>query len=175
MNELEHLRYPTGRFEWGRIFTFDEAQAAISKIEVFPALFRKEVEKMTPQGLDTPYREGGWTGRQVIHHVADSHLNGYPRFKMAVTEDTPTIKPYLEQLWAPLEDVKTVPVEVSVQLIEGLHQRWVAFLKSLKREDFDRAIIHPEHGRRIPLTELTCCYAWHGLHHLGHLKIINGF
>src|SRR5262249_755535 len=118
--------------------------------------------------LDTPYREGGWTVRQVVHHVPDSHMNAYVRWRLALTEKEPTIKPYAEAEWAKLEDASQAPVEVSLQLMESLHERWVRLVKSLKTEDFSRTLRHPDHGVRT-LDWMLFLYSWHGKHHIAHI------
>lgn len=174
MNELDHLKYPIGKFEWGHSHSHESVAKGIQSIETLPSLLLEQVERMNDRHLSTSYRPGGWTGRQVIHHLADSHINGYIRFKLALTEQTPIIKPYIESLWALTPEVKDVPVEYSMQILNGLHRRWASLLKKMNKEDFDKKIIHPEHGRVIPLSELTVSYGWHGMHHIAHLKLITG-
>ena len=127
---------------------------------------------MNQQQLDTPYREGGWTVRQVIHHLFDSHSNAYTRFKLALTEDTPAIKPYNEKAWAELGDVKTTDPKVSVTLLVNLHKRWANLLKSMSAEDFNRRYFHPEHNHAFALKEILAMYAWHGDHHYEHINLV---
>jgi len=130
---------------------------------------RAAVTELTPAQLDTPYRDGGWTVRQVVHHVPDSHLNAYTRMKLALTEDEPVIKPYDEARWAELADVPATPIETSLTLLECLHRRWVLLLRSLGPKELSRRFRHPEHNRSIDLDEMLALYAWHGRHHVAHI------
>ncbi|HLP15776.1 MAG TPA: putative metal-dependent hydrolase, partial [Bacteroidota bacterium] len=157
-------RYPIGKFEPPAEYTAAGRRIFIDQIYEMPLLLRKALEGLTDEQLDTPYRDGGWSLRQVVHHLADSHLNAYMRFKLAVTEDTPTIRPYDEKAWAGLEDSLRADVEVSLVLLRSLHQRWVIFLKSLSDEQFSRTYVHPENGPGI-VDRLLALYAWHGRHH----------
>jgi uncharacterized damage-inducible protein DinB len=129
---------------------------------------RAAVARLTDEQLDTPYRDGGWTVRQVVHHVPESHLNSYVRFKLALTEHEPTIKPYFEDRWAELEDARTAPIELSLNLLDAVHGRWVWFLRSLKPTDFERAFQHPDLGK-VTLDKNVALYAWHGRHHVAHI------
>ena len=140
----------------------------IDQISAVPTHMRDAVSGLTPAQLDTPYREGGWTLRQVIHHVPDSHLNAYCRFKLALTEDVPTIKPYDESRWAELADTHDTPVKTSLALLESLHFRWVCLLRSMKPADFQRRLNHPESGP-MSVDNLLALYAWHGRHHVAHI------
>jgi hypothetical protein len=124
---------------------------------------------MTEAQLDTPYRDSGWTVRQVLHHVPDSHMNAYIRFKWTLTEDTPTIKPYFEERWANLEDTRVTPVDISMNMLDALHQRWVLLMKAMKDDDFKRIYIHPQYGKQFSLEGVLGLYAWHGKHHLAHI------
>jgi len=160
MNELQ---YPTGPFRRPDRLTADQRQAAIEAIAGTPAALRAAVSGLTDAQLDTPYRPGGWTVRQVTHHVADSHINALVRFKLALTEEVPTIKPYQEALWAQLPD-SWRPVDVSLRLLEALHERWVALLTAITPAQWEREFIHPESGRQR-LDQLLALYAWHGPHH----------
>jgi DinB superfamily len=164
----EDQRYPVGRF---RYEGFDERRQEqwIEEIAATPAHLRAAVNGLSAAQLDTPYRTGGWTVRQVVHHVPDSHLNAYLRMKLALTEDEPTIKPYDEAVWAELSDSRAGPIGVSLAFLEGLHQRWVLLLRTLRSADFERRFIHPEHGRAIGLGEQLGTYAWHGRHHVAHI------
>lgn len=162
------LQYPIGRFRFDEKPTHDQIMQAISEIAEAPANLRAAVEGLTPEQLDTSYRSGGWTVRQVVHHVPDSHLNSYCRFKLALTEDEPTIRAYQEDRWAELEEARTAPVEVSLALLESLHRRWVLMLKSLAPADFQRTFRHPEIGV-VTLAQTACLYAWHGRHHVAHI------
>lgn len=162
-------RYPIGPFERKDELTADERQSMLADIAATPARMRAAVAGLSDAQLDTPYREGGWTLRQVVHHVPDSHLNAYCRLKLALTEEQPTIRPYDEATWAELADSKVTPVEVSLTLLESLHARWVGLLQSLKPEDFRRTFRHPEHQGTPTIDWLVAMYAWHGRHHTGHI------
>jgi DinB superfamily len=171
MTDLEPLRYPVGRF--ARVTApLDRATRAayIDTLEQMPARFRSLLSGRSDAQLDTPYRPGGWTVRQVLHHVPDSHMNAYIRMKFAMTEDAPTIKPYEESLWAELPEAKTGPVEMSLTLLDGLHRRWVMFLRALGDADFGRVYVHPELGR-VTLDEAISLYSWHARHHAGHIEL----
>ncbi|HWE52875.1 MAG TPA: putative metal-dependent hydrolase [Bryobacteraceae bacterium] len=161
-------RYPVGRFPKVENLTEAERNSFIGEIAAAPALFRAAVAGLSPQQLDTPYREGGWTVRQVIHHVPDSHMNAFIRFKLALTEAEPVIKPYNEAAWATLNDAVETPVETSLTLLERLHERWVILLRGISAEDWKRAMVHPEMGR-LPLEQVLAIYAWHGKHHTAHV------
>jgi hypothetical protein len=139
-----------------------------------PALVRDALQGVDDAALDRSYRDGGWTIRQLAHHLPDSHMNGYIRFKLALTEDTPTIKPYDENRWSELPDVFSTPVDASLSLLAGLHVRWTAILRSMTDADFAREYVHPEHGRRFSLDEALQSYAWHGDHHVAHIKVARG-
>jgi hypothetical protein len=161
-------RYPIGDFAMPAGVTPALRQEAIQKIAETPAKFRAAVKGLTKAQLDTPYREGGWTVRQLVHHLPDSHMNAYVRFKLALTESMPTIKPYAEDKWALLTDTKSTPPEVSLALLESLHTRWVNLLRSITAEDFGRKLIHPERGEKT-IDWLLFVYAWHGPHHTAHI------
>lgn len=165
---MESLRYPIGRFNPPRPISFARIEEAIGVIEQCPAGMRAAVRGLDDAQLDTPYRDGGWTVRQVVHHVTDSHMNGYIRARLAVTEHHPAIKPYEEALWAQLADSKAAPVEWSLTLLECLHARWVMFLRSLKEADFRRPLFHPESGD-MSVDISTLLYEWHGRHHAAHI------
>jgi DinB superfamily len=162
------LQYPIGKCE--RIKNSTDAQRGvfIDTIAAAPASLAAAVAGLTPAQLDTPYRPGGWTIRQVVHHVPDSHINAYVRFKLALTEDLPTIKPYDEARWAELPDVKSTPVQTSLALLENLHQRWVVLLRALTPEDWARQFKHPDLGP-LTLDATVQLYAWHGRHHVAHI------
>jgi hypothetical protein len=170
MADLEHLRYPIGRFA-RCTEPLDAARrtALIDSIEEAPAIIRSLVQPLTDAVLETPYREGGWTIRQVVHHVPDSHMNAYIRMKLAVTEDTPAIKVYDETRWAELPDGRTAPIAVSLDLLDALHRRWVRFLRGLSEEQCLRLFVHPELGK-VPVYEAMALYAWHGRHHAAHIR-----
>ncbi len=167
---MPNPRFPVGEFKRPATLTDAERAAAISKIEAAPATLRAAVSGLSDARLDSTYREGGWTLRQVVHHLADSHVNSYTRFRLALTEDHPTIKPYNEAKWAELEDARTLPVEVSLKLLEALHERWVKLLRSLSPADFDRTIDHPENGT-MTIDQLLAMYAWHCDHHIAHINL----
>ena len=161
-------RYPIGKFDKSITVTKEMRREFFNTIESLPSRLRNEVENLTQQQLDTPYRDGGWTVRQVIHHLPDSHINSYVRFKLALTEDNPKIKTYEEHVWAELQDTFKTPIEVSLNLLESLHRRWAILLRSLKDEQFERTFQHPEWGN-ISLSKTLALYAWHSKHHLAHI------
>jgi len=165
------LRYPVGQFSFSGNLSPEERAILIDEISATPEKMRAAVSGLSAEQLDTPYRPGGWTVRQVVHHVPESHLNSYIRFKLAITEDQPTIKPYFEDRWAQLPDAIVSPIEPSLDLLEALHQRWVWFLRSLKDEDFDRTFQHPEQGL-VSLNKNVALYAWHGRHHVAHITTL---
>jgi uncharacterized damage-inducible protein DinB len=161
-------RYPIGKYTPLQDVTPAMRQQAISTIAETPAKLRAAVKGLNDAQLNTPYRDGGWTLRQIAHHVPDSHMNAYVRFRLALTEQEPTIKPYEEARWAELEDAKSGPVDISLSLLDCLHERWVRMLRSLKTEDFARTFRHPDHGVRT-LDWMLFLYAWHGQHHTAHI------
>jgi uncharacterized damage-inducible protein DinB len=162
-------RYPIGKFERRDTLTPDERRKCIDQIAAVPQNMRAAVRGLDEKQLDTPYREGGWTLRQVVHHVPDSHMNAYMRLKLALTEDSPTIKPYDEAEWAKLADMRDTPIETSLTLLESLHGRWDKLLRSLKDADFRRTFRHPEHSGTLTIDWLLAMYAWHGRHHTAHI------
>lgn len=165
---MEDLSYPIGKLKFETELTDAKRNQLISDIAVAPANLREAVKGLSKEQLDTPYRPGGWTVRQVVHHLPDSHMNAYIRFRLALTENEPDIKPYKQQLWAELFDAKTADVEMSLKLFEALHQRWVLLLRSMKAEDFKRKFNHPESGIQ-PLEKTLQVYAHHGKHHVAHI------
>jgi len=168
MGNVVDLRYPIGRFSPPESALSGIRAAHIQALRELPVHLQSAVAGLGDAQLDTPYREGGWTVRQVVHHVADSHANSYVRFKLALTQDWPTIKPYDEAAWANLADSRRMPVESSLALIAALHSRWVALLETLSEEDFLRGYVHPESGRQDLATALAI-YAWHSRHHTAHI------
>jgi len=166
------LRYPAGRFEAPAAGDHSALATAIDELEAMPAQLRATVESLSEEQLDTPYRPGGWTLRQVVHHLADSHLNAYVRTKLAVTEDHPTIRPYDQDAWGDLPDAKG-PVAPSLDLIEAVHTRWVALFRALDPDDFLRPFDHPEAGSS-DIATLVSTYAWDGRHHMGHIGLVAG-
>jgi len=166
---MTDLRYPIGTFERRDTLTPAERRAFLAQIAEAPARMRDAVSGLGDAQLDTPYRDGGWTARQVVHHVPDSHLNAYCRLKITLTEEnTPTIRPYDEATWAKLPDMFSTPTEISLTLLDSLHARWVGLWQAMKDEDFSRTFHHPEHGVRT-LDWLLGLYAWHGRHHVAHI------
>lgn len=165
---MSDLRYPIGKFHFEAPLTESQKRASLDDIACTPANLRAAVKGLSAVQLDTPYRPDGWTVRQVAHHVPDSHLNSYVRFKLALTEDEPTIKPYAEDRWAELADTKSTPVEVSLTLLESLHDRWVRLLRSLTPDEWKRTFRHPELGA-MTLEKTLALYAWHGRHHVAHI------
>lgn len=161
-------RFPIGKFHYDGPPSEDQKQTFLAAIASAPANLRAAVKGLSETQLDTPYREGGWTVRQVVHHVPDSHLNSYVRFKLALTEDEPTVKTYAEDRWAELADSKATPIEVSLTMLDSLHDRWVRLLRSLKPEDWKRTFRHPELGP-MALEKNLALYAWHGKHHVAHI------
>src|SRR5436309_1144870 len=160
---MDDLRYPVGKYQPKPALSPEERRAAIERIAETPARLRAAVAGLTPAQLDTPYRPAGWTVRQVVHHLPDSHMNAYVRFKLALTEEEPTIKPYAEDRWAELADTKSTPIEVSLTLLESLHERWAQLLRSLSPEEWKRQFRHPQLGE-VPLEKNVALYAWHGRH-----------
>jgi hypothetical protein len=173
MPTSDSLRYPIGPAPLllGPL-TPAERAAYIQQLAELPAQLAAATERLGPTRLQQPYRPGGWTGHQVIHHVADSHLNAYIRVRLALTEDNPTIKPYDEAAWAALPDVAAVPVTVSLTLLASLHQRWVALLGHLQGTDWQRTFYHPENRQTSTIDQALATYAWHGRHHLAHLALL---
>jgi hypothetical protein len=165
---MTDLRYPIGKFTYEGPPTAEQRQQMLDQVEQAPARLRTAVQGLSQQQLDTPYRPDGWSVRQVTHHVPDSHLNAYIRFKLALTEEEPTIKAYAEDRWARLADTQATPVEVSLALLDSLHERWVRLLRSLQPEDWKRTFRHPELGL-VSLEKNLALYAWHGRHHVAHI------
>jgi hypothetical protein len=162
------LRYPVGEFDWTQTVAPERRRQLINEIAAAPANFRGAVRGLTDRQLDTPYRPDGWTVRQVIHHVADSHMNSYIRFRLALTEEQPSVNGYNEKEWAKLHDSHTLPVEVSLQLLDGLHGRWADMLRSMTAADFERSFRHSERGL-IRLDMNLALYGWHSRHHAAHI------
>ena len=166
---MEDLRYPIGQFRYEGEPDQHRREEWIDEIAATPANLRAVVDGLAPHQLDTPYRDNGWTVRQVVHHLPDSHLNAYTRIKLALTEDAPLIRPYEEARWAELPDGRAAPIELSLNLLESLHQRWVLLLRQLTPADFHRQYMHPERRRPFELQETLALYAWHGRHHVAHI------
>ena len=169
--ELERQQYPVGRFKLTQQVTAEQRKQAMDCLASFPGLLRKEVESRGDAGLERPYRPGGWTLRQVVHHLADSHAQMSGRLRMALTEDWPTIKPYDQEAWAKLEDASTAPVAPSLAVIEGVHARMVPLLRSLTDADWARGFHHPENGPER-VDQVLLRYEWHSRHHLEHARAV---
>jgi hypothetical protein len=166
---IEELKYPVGKFIKPEVISKEMIETAISEIECFPNLIKTEIQSIEENDFQLKYRPNGWTISQVVHHCADSHVNSYVRFKLALTENVPTIRPYEESLWAELPDKKLSPF-VSLKLLEALHERWVFLLKRLSEEELDKEFIHPEQPKSISLKENILIYSWHCRHHLAHIR-----
>jgi uncharacterized damage-inducible protein DinB len=164
-------RFPIGKFSYSGPPTPEQKLQFLDEIEKTPARLRAALQGLSEQQLNTPYRDGGWTLRQVAHHVPDSHINSYIRFKLALTEDEPTIKPYVESLWAELPEAKNAPIEGSLALLDSLHQRWMLVLRALSDEQWKRTFRHPDMGP-MPLEKNLALYAWHGRHHVAHIATL---
>jgi uncharacterized damage-inducible protein DinB len=165
---MNDLRFPVGKFKYDGPPSPEQKVAFVEDIAQAPAQIGAAVNGLSDTQLQTPYRPGGWTVHQVVHHVPDSHLNSYVRFKLALTEENPTIKPYAEDRWAELSDTKDTPIEVSLKLLESLHERWVRLLRSLTPEQWKRTFRHPDLGE-MDLEKTLALYAWHGKHHAAHI------
>ncbi|MBX7042810.1 MAG: putative metal-dependent hydrolase [Ignavibacteria bacterium] len=172
MNKDDKLRYPVGKFALPDKITDDEINEWINFIEEFPAKLDLAVRELGNKKLAKPYRPGGWTGLQVVHHCADSHVNAFIRFKLALTEDTPVIKPYKEDKWAELADSLNMPAESSIALLVPLHRKWVFLLRCLNEDELGRKYYHPDEDREFTLAEALGLYAWHCKHHLAHLGLL---
>lgn len=169
MQNLDEIRYPIGKYQKPETIENHHLNTWIETLEQLPARLREACSGLNEAQINTPYRPEGWTVGQVVHHIADSHINAYVRFKLTLTEDQPTIKPYKEALWADLEDSKITPIEVSLNLIESLHRRWVNLLQAMSESDFSKKYIHPEYGKTFSLDEVLGLYAWHSSHRLEHI------
>lgn len=167
---MEHLKYPIGKIDLPKEINSELISQWIKIIEEFPSRLDKLTSNLTAEQLDTPYRDGGWTVRQVVHHCADSHHNSYTRFKWALTEDAPIIKAYYEDRWAELFDTKNAPIELSIAYLKALHSKWVYLLKGLKDNDLSTYFIHPEGNKKVTLKENIGIYAWHCNHHYAHIE-----
>lgn len=164
-------RYPIGKYE-PQSYSELQKQAWLLDLQLLPEALANATSNLDETQLNTPYRDGGWTVRQLVHHVADSHMNAYMRFKLGLTEDKPTIKPYEEQEWALLADIQEIPINVSLSLLNALHIRWVATIKNLTDEQWNRLVVHPAANREMSLWFLLGLYAWHGKHHVAHVTTL---
>lgn len=171
-DSIEKLKYPIGKYFPETPITQSQIEQWKKTIEEFPSTLKQTLDRFSEKDFSTPYRPGGWTGNQVVHHITDSHMNSIIRFKLGLTENNPVIKPYKENLWAEQSDVKNLPASVSFKIIEGVHERWTALLKSFKQTDWKRTLHHPEKNKDMTLDYLLGLYDWHCRHHLAHLKII---
>ena len=169
---MQDLRYPIGKFDSAAPCTAESRAAAIAELAAHPAALRAAVDGLADAQLDTPYRPDGWTVRQLVHHMADSHINAYTRIRLALTEDNPTIKPYEEKQWAELADATTLPAEASLGILDGLHLRWVTLLRTLSDADCACTVVHPASGRTMSIDFLTAMYAWHCRHHVAHITAL---
>ena len=172
MSNDHSLRYPKGEYERPTSYSNLEIMQWIEDIKTFPRRLADMLEEANDDDLDRTYRDGGWTLRQVVHHCCDSHMNAMLRMKWALTEDTPAIKGYFEAKWAELPDTKDAPIGMALQMLYGMHSRWVYLLQALEKEDLDKSFYHPEHDRNFTIKETIALYAWHGNHHLGHAKLV---
>lgn len=168
---MEHLKYPIGRFQYGKKYSIKETRQHIKILDKFPANLKKIASKLTETQLETPYRPDGWTARQVVHHIADSHINMYTRIRFALTEENPTIKGYDENDWANLPDAK-LPVKASLLIIEGVHKRMVALFKTLDKKQLKRTYFHAGYQKNFEIQEVIALYAWHSEHHLKHIELV---
>lgn len=172
---MNHLKYPIGEFQVPSVISSDQRQILINDVKIFPETFREIAMSLSLKELKTAYRPEGWTARQVIHHVFDSHLHTYCRFKWALTEQDPIVKPYFEDLWAELPDNELIPIMLSLQMIDTLHQRWVILMESMVMDDWNKTYTDPKYQITLKLDQSLALYAWHGKHHIGHVKIIRGY
>lgn len=171
---MEHLQYPIGKFQFQNNFSLNIVAQCISEIEKLPSQIQQVLSQIPPEKFNIPYRPNGWNAVQLVNHIADSHANALIRFKLGLTENHPTIKPYREDLWATLPDGTNTDLKPSLSIMEGAHLRLVIVLKNMEETDFQRLVFHPEKNADLSLYFLIQLYAWHGKHHLGHLKIISG-
>ncbi len=169
MDTLEQLKYPVGRYEKPVNYTEAQRDEWIKNIQELPTKLRHAVAGLSDEQLDTPYREEGWTVRQVVHHVADSHMNAFIRLKLTLTEDKPVIKPYKEDRFARLADTVDAPIALSLTILDALHSRWMLTLNALHDDDFHRIYIHPEYGKEFTIEESIALYSWHSRHHVAHI------
>lgn len=166
--ELDQLRYPIGKYE-PQPFSTEKQLLWINDIQQLPSLLQTAVQGLTDEQLLTPYRPEGWTVQQLVHHIADSHINAYTRFKLGLTETNPTIKPYDEEAWALLPDTAQLSIQLSIQILQAVHARLVVILNNMTLEEWERTVVHPEHGKQMSLWYLLGNYAWHGRHHTAHI------
>ena len=168
--EIESLKYPIGKYSRADKYNPETVIESSAVLKVLPTWLDMSIENLDAYQLQTPYRDGGWTVQQLVHHIADSHMNAYIRLKLALTEENPEIKPYDEKLWAELADSSMVSVNMSTIIVHGIHARMVAIMESMSPEDWERTFYHREHKRYIPVWELANLYAWHSKHHIAHIR-----
>ena len=168
---MDILSFPIGKYE-PQPFSETQLREWITDIKFLPQHIENAVTNLDEAQLDTPYRPGGWTVKQLVHHVADSHMNAYIRFKLGLTEDNPTIKPYEQDLWTNMSDTQNLPINISLTILHAVHLRWVEVLKNIKPEEWDRTVVHPEHGKQMSLYFLLGMYAWHSRHHVAHITAL---
>jgi uncharacterized damage-inducible protein DinB len=161
-------RYPVGKYE-PQPFSEVQSREWVDEIANLPQLIEYAVTNLDERQLDQSYREGGWSVKQLVHHVADSHMNAYIRFKLGLTEDNPTIKPYNQEGWANMADTKNLPINLSLTILHAVHKRWVEILRNVSNEEWNRTVVHPEHNKQMTLWHLLGMYAWHGRHHTAHI------
>ncbi len=169
MQDLEKLQYPIGKYNSNEVITTEKKNAYLQDIALTPQKTREAVANLSEEQLDTPYRPGGWTVGQVVHHLPDSHMNAYIRCKWAFTEDAPLIKAYFEERWAEAPEASSAGIDVSLALLEALHARWLKFLRSLSDEQLEKTFRHPESGETVSIRQMLGLYAWHGKHHVAHI------
>lgn len=168
-SSLERLRFPIGRFEPQKSYTLEQRTANINALRELPELLEKELESLDDAQLNTSYREGGWTVRQLVHHIADSHMNSFIRFKLALTEDTPTILPYNQDAWVQMSDAMTMEPKESLAILKGLHARLVNTLENMSENDYSKLLVHPDWENKLNLDLMLALYGWHSKHHLAHI------
>lgn len=161
-------RYPIGKYQ-PQPYSDDQLKDWLNDIKFLPVSLENAIQHLDEHQWNTPYREGGWTIKQLVHHVADSHMNAYIRFKLALTEDVPTIKPYNEKLWAELKDTENLPGNISITLLHALHARWYELIRHLNQEEWDKKVFHPQHKKEVSLWYMLGMYSWHGRHHVAHV------
>lgn len=170
---MEDLRYPIGKYET-KPFSEKQKEEWLADVKFLPQHLEQSILNLDEDQLNTPYREGGWTVTQVVHHIADSHMNAYIRFKLGLTEDNPIIKTYREELWAEMTDTRNLPVNISLTLIHALHARWYEILANMSEVDLQRTLYHPEHKKELTLWFMLGLYAWHSCHHVAHVTELRG-
>jgi hypothetical protein len=165
---MDTLKYPVGKYA-EQPFSDNQLKAWMADIQFLPQHIEHAIINLDEEQLETPYRPGGWTVKQLVHHVADSHMNAYIRFKLGLTEDNPTIKPYDQDAWSTMADTKNLPINISITLLHALHKRWYEILKNISAEEWNRIVIHPEYKKEMTLWYLLGMYAWHSRHHVAHI------